>query len=112
MGFMGLIFIFIGLILIVGAVRGRKAMNEFEQATTSTRAKVLDWYIKEDSGVPCYGGDFTSYYVLVRFDAVEKEYFIKAMVSKMLYEKAEQGEIRSVTYANSNPCILLFEGEY
>ncbi len=84
-------------------------MNEFEKATTSTGVTVLDRYTEEDRD---YSGYSISYYVVVRFDAVEKQYFIKAMVSKKLYEKAEQGKILSVTYANSNPCILLFEGEY
>jgi hypothetical protein len=111
-GFIGLIFIFIGLSLIVGAVKSRRAMNEFEKTTTSTGATVLDRYIEENSGVPGYGGDSTIYYVVVRFDAVEKPYFINAMVNKRLYEKADRGKILNVTYANSNPCILLFEGEY
>lgn len=107
--FFGLSYIFIGSIIIVDSVKSRKAMNEFEKATTSTEATVLDRYTEEDRD---YSGYSISYYVVVRFDAVEKQYFIKAMVSKKLYEKAEQGKILSVTYANSNPCILLFEGEY
>jgi len=110
-GFFGLFYIFIGSIIIVDSVKSKKAMNEFEKATISTEATVLDRYTEEDFVVG-YGGCSSSYYVVVRFDAVEKQYFIKAMVSKKLYEKAEQGNILSVTYANSNPCILLFEGEY
>ena len=106
---LGLFFILIGSCIIVDSVISRKAMNKFEKATTSTEATVLDRYTEEDRD---YSGYSISYFVVVRFDAVEKQYFIKAMVSKKLYEKAEQGKILSVTYANSNPCILLFEGEY
>jgi len=108
-GFFGLFYIFIGSWIIVASVKSRKAMNEFEKGTTSTGATVIDRYTEADRD---YSGYSISYYVVVRFDAVEKQYFIKEMVSKKLYEKAEQGKILSVTYANSNPCILLFEGEY
>jgi len=106
---LGLVGTCIGGVIIVDAFIRRSAMQEMEKGRTTTLATVVDRYVEETH---CnYGGTICAYYVVVRFIAVEKEWTLKAMVCRELYDKADQGKL-SVIYADSDPRCVLFEGEY
>ena len=57
-----------------------------------------------------YGGVIHSYYVVIKFTAVEKEWTLKAMVNKELYDKTDINPL-SVIYADYDPRCVLLEGE-
>ena len=54
-----------------------------------------------------YGADTHSYYVVIKFVAVEKKWTLRARVNKELYDKNSL----SVIYADSDPRCVLLEGE-
>jgi len=112
-GIAGLIGILIGLGSIKDAVDEHKAMKEYAKGTTTTKATVICLYkeIEDSPGDGEYGNSI-SYYIVVQFNAFAKQYIICATVSKSLYEKTDRSKIFRLTYANSNPCILLFDSEY
>jgi hypothetical protein len=101
----------IGFICVLYAIKGHRAMNMFKDGTTVIDAEVLSRHTEEYYAGGNYGGISYTYYIDIQFDASEKQYVINAKVNNDIYEKAERGNILKVTYANSNPCVLLFEGE-
>jgi len=96
-------------IIMINAFIGRSAMQDMEKGRTTTSATVIDRYVKESA--PYYGGTISTYYIVFRFISVEKEWTLKAIVCRKLYDKASQCEL-SMIYANSDPRCILFKGEY
>ena len=110
-GLLGFIFICLGSYSVLEGIVGHKAMNMLKEGRVSTNAEVLGRYTEEYDAGGNYGGVSVSYYIDIQFDASEKKYAINAKVNNDIYEKAERGKMLKVTYADSNPCVLLFEGE-
>jgi hypothetical protein len=82
-----------------------EAKHVFEEAHTTTEARILDRDFKETH-------DIWYYYVTIQFDADGKQMTLSASVSEELYDKAEQGKTLTTRYADANPRIVLFEGEW
>jgi len=110
--FFGRIFMLIGICvggyIIAKAIQSRLAMRKFEKGSTRTTAWVTDRYVKSQPGN--YGADIDRYYVVIKFTAVEKEWTLKAMVNKELYDKTDINPL-SVIYADYDPRCVLLEGE-
>jgi hypothetical protein len=109
----GLGFTIGGLLSFISVGQGQDYMETFKKGSTTTVATVRDRYTKVDYEPSGYGGgSSTTYYITVQFNAADRIYQIHAMVDESLYDKTDQERNVRVTYANSNPCILLFENEF
>jgi hypothetical protein len=107
----GAFFFGIGIYSFLYSMSGHIAMNLLKAGKSVTNAEVLGRYTEEYDAGDNYGGVSVSYYIDIRFNAGEKQYVIKARVDKDIYEKAERGNLLQVTYAISDPRILIFENE-
>jgi hypothetical protein len=117
--FFGWFFILFGICfggyVIAKAIQGRLAMRKFKKGSTTTTARVINYYVKTFSNP--YGSDTHRYFVVIKFTAVEKEWTLEAMVSKNLYDRTKNLYGRtdnyklSVIYADSDPRCALLEGE-
>lgn len=110
---MSFAFIPVGLYQVLDGVRGYGAMNLFKEGATLTDAKVLSRYTEDNiaGGDYGYGAVSENYYIDIRFNASERRYIVNSEVSEEIYENAEPGNLITIKFANSNPCVLLFEGE-
>ena len=97
-----------GGVIIVNAFISGSAMREMEKGRTTTLATVIDRYVVEsDDGE---GVTVSTYHIIFRFVAVEKEWTLQAMVCQRIYDKAGRDEL-TIIYADSDPRCVLFEGE-
>jgi uncharacterized membrane protein YraQ (UPF0718 family) len=100
--------VFAGIIIAYVFTR-YSAMQEMKKGKTRTLTEVIGRYVEESYDPE--GDSVSTYYIIFRFVAVEKEWIIKTMVCQKLYDIASRG-VLSMIYANSDPRCILFEGEY
>lgn len=117
LGLIGLGFIIYGVKLTLDAIKSGNALDRFSKSSTYTAARVLNRYTKEidNSGYRATGmsiGIAIIYHIVVQFYVAGKEYVVDAKVSKGLFEKTAKSKLLKMAYADSNPCMLLFEGEF
>jgi len=115
--FFDLFQVFIGIVFITAAfwsyiltAQGQDDMETFKKGTAFTIANIKERYTKTDHDR--YGGVDTTYYITIQFSVIDKIYQIHAKVDNALFEKTDKEKSIKIKYAISNPCILLFEGEY
>jgi len=97
-----------GVIILI-PFRRYLAMQEMKKGKTRTLTEVIGRYVEESYDPE--GDSVSTYYIIFRFVAVEKEWILEARVCENLYDIASRG-VLSMIYANSDPRCILFEGEY
>jgi hypothetical protein len=101
-------FIYFIVSRILGFIKNRSAMQEFNKGSKTTSGKVIYRWIEESNS---YDDDtIYSYYIVISFIAKREEKAYKALVSEDLYRRVGHSET-SVTYAVSDPRCFLINGE-
>lgn len=83
--------------------------NTFSEGHTSTDGAVTNKRIQKDQSMD---GGPDRYYLTVRFNTPSGPYLLDAEVNRRAYKIATKDESISIRYADADPRIALFEGEY
>lgn len=102
------IFGFGGYRLIKRGIVVSTQMAAFDKANTTTEAKVLRRHVEH---VVRFDDEYDEYSVVVQFETDSGQFSLKAFVHKAIFDRMSPDKSVSVRYANSDPTVVLFEGE-